>query len=296
MSNSLVNQSRTSVLELHLSTRPAHSFPGALENLDFATLRMKRKVKDGESLLLLHWDGSLCYLQGLPTPGAAATPWGSSCWRAKARPVSQGTGRAKTGGEPKVVSLLLTAWYPVWPCYLEPERREWGQSFRGWFSVQTMTKDGPSTAKTLRKAEHLCIHTVRDIHMRLSQTPRPWLNVPSVCHLSTWNHGQHGPDESTFVQVGHVDNFGPLFKLGLLLKSVVSHLIPYYSTLRTPLKVEALYFLKFRDIRVCLSFTKNTHLSEKLHCNMGSGAEKSFKTKPRKLNFHHSWSIYFPWY
>jgi len=35
-------------------------------------------------------------------------------------------------------------------------------------------------------------------------------------------HGQHGPDETTFVQVGHLDNFGPLFKLGLLLKSVVS--------------------------------------------------------------------------
>lgn len=76
MGNSLAKESRTPVLELHLSPGPVHSFPGALENPDFATLRMKRRVKDGETLLLLHGDGWLCYLQGLPTRGAAATPWG----------------------------------------------------------------------------------------------------------------------------------------------------------------------------------------------------------------------------
>lgn len=74
----------------------------------------------------------------------------------------------------------------------------------------------------LREAERLCIHTMRDIHMSPSQTPGPQLNMPSLCHLSTQMQGQHGLDESTFVQVGHVDNFGPLLKLGLLLKSVVS--------------------------------------------------------------------------
>lgn len=155
-------------------------------------------------------------LEGPPYPRGGSHLTGSSCCRVRTSPVSQGTGRGKTGSGPMAVSLLL------WSCYWEPGRPEWGQSFRGWFPVQTMTRDGPSTAKMLREAEQLCLHTMRDVHVRLSQTPRPGLNVPSVCHLNTWMHGQHGPDDSTFVHLGHVDNFGPLFKLGLLLKSVVS--------------------------------------------------------------------------
>lgn len=158
-------------------------------------------------------------LAGPPYPRGNSHPTGSSCWRARTSPVSQGTGRGKTGSGPMVVSLLLTACYPIWPCCWEPGRPEWGQSFRGWFPVQTMTRDGPSTAKIFREAEQLCAHTMRDIHVRLSRTPRPRLNV---CHLSTCMHGQHGPDESTLVWVGHVDNFGPLFELELLLKSVIS--------------------------------------------------------------------------
>lgn len=58
--------------------------------------------------------------------------------------------------------------------------------------------------------------------MRLSWTSRPRLNVPSVCHFSTLIHGQRGPEESMLVEAGHVGNFGSLFKLRFLLKSVVS--------------------------------------------------------------------------
>lgn len=213
---------------------------------------MKRRVKFGQTLLLLHWDRWLCYLQGLPTPEAAATPQGLLArGGTRTGPVFQGTGWAKTGTGPMVVSLIFTACYPVWLCYWMPGRLEWGQSFRGWFLGQTTTRDGPNTAKMLS------LQIMGDIHVRLRQTSRPQLDVPSVCHLSTSIHVQHGPEESTLVQVGHVGNFGSLFKLGLLLKSVViqdsNHIT---ALLRTILKVEALFFLKYRDTHVCFSLTK----------------------------------------
>jgi len=118
-----VNQSRTTILELHLSPGRTHGFPGALENMDFATLRMKRRVKDGETLLLLLWDGWLCCLQGLPAPGAAAIPWGLLL-EGKDQPSVLGHWQRHSGGGTLVASLLLTACCPVWPCYWEPGRPE----------------------------------------------------------------------------------------------------------------------------------------------------------------------------
>ncbi|KAJ7427547.1 hypothetical protein WISP_05942 [Willisornis vidua] len=160
MGGSLVNESRTPLLDLHLSPGSVHSYPGALENTDIASLRVKR-VKNGETLLLLHQD----YLQGLLPPGINQPfhglfpledknqPGGSGHWWSQHRQWIHGS-----------VSTFTVS-YPVWSCYWEPGRPEQGQSFRCWFPVQSMARDGSSTAKILREAEEL--HTMRDIHMRL---------------------------------------------------------------------------------------------------------------------------------
>lgn len=127
-------------------------------------------------------------LAGPSYPRGNSCSMGSSWWRVRTSPVSQDTDTGKAGSGLTVVSLLLTACYPIWPYCWDLWRLELGQSFRGWFLFQTITRDGANTAKMLSKAEPLCILTVRDIPVTFSQTLRPWLNVLSLPfkHPGAW--------------------------------------------------------------------------------------------------------------
>lgn len=78
----------------------------------------------------------------------------------------------------------------------------------------TMTRDEPRSAR----AEELRVQTMRDVHKEAQTNPKTLAGC-SLCRLAP---GQLGPDEPTFSQIGNINNFGPLFKLEFLVKSIIS--------------------------------------------------------------------------